>query len=603
MQRLSRFSLALFAMALGITLSGCAQHRKDDRIGKAIHVPQQANGLPVLLIPQQQAGKRSGALNEVDWSQASVVGLDDLGRRKTPDLTTDVHVLCTSRNLYIAFDCEEPDTSSLITTTPEIWQRDSIEIFIEPREDLIHRPYHHIAIDAEGRAVFERYHLYTRYFRLKAYEENWKPDAEVQVSKVQAGWRCMVRLSWDDLHLTDDAREGGLWRLNFCRSRPAREKEGDMYWSWSPLNGGFQTPTRFGYAIPQVFVTENTVTRLGELPADAIDPSAAFASLPESVAMVESLVTETIEGNVSAKKKLQSIAYEGDAAYRLVETKLQDAQKPLTGAEWTKVRTILYELNRDRPHEDPPAPSVLRIIESLKPREQVDEEGNRLAYRLMEPRKRKVGAKYPLLVFLHGSAERGTDNWRQLDGGVLDYVTDEFQDAHPCYVMAPQSPPGLPWIDTRSNAESVAALKATSNYRMSEKPTPAAMLLLKTIDTELNNNPAIDSDRIYLAGTSMGGFATYELLMRRPNFFAAGMVMCGGGDETRAALIAKVPLWIFHGALDKNVNVQASRNMVDALTKAGGHPRYTEFPDRPHGLGNPNMSPEALEWLFTQKRN
>ena len=68
----------------------------------------------------------------------------------------------------------------------------------------------------------------------------------------------------------------------------------------------------------------------------------------------------------------------------------------------------------------------------------------------------------------------------------------------------------------------------------------------------------------------MGGFGTWDLLARRPDLFAAAVPICGGGDETTAAKIAKIPIWAFHGAKDATVKVSRTRNMIEALKKAGG---------------------------------
>ena len=104
------------------------------------------------------------------------------------------------------------------------------------------------------------------------------------------------------------------------------------------------------------------------------------------------------------------------------------------------------------------------------------------------------------------------------------------------------------------------------------------------------------------AGASMGGFGTYECITREPETFAAAMPLCGGGDETQVSRFVKVPIWIFHGAKDAAVKVEASRIMFKALKDAGGNPRYTEFAERPHGMGEVNTTPEALEWMFAQRR-
>lgn len=113
----------------------------------------------------------------------------------------------------------------------------------------------------------------------------------------------------------------------------------------------------------------------------------------------------------------------------------------------------------------------------------------------------------------------------------------------------------------------------------------------------------IDPDRRYLAGHSMGGFGVFDLLMRRPRDFAAAVVLCGGGDDARAGEIAHIPLWLFHAADDGEVPVERSRSMCDALCRAGGAPRYSEYPSGGHAVWeHAYAEPGLSQWLFAQRR-
>jgi predicted peptidase len=93
---------------------------------------------------------------------------------------------------------------------------------------------------------------------------------------------------------------------------------------------------------------------------------------------------------------------------------------------------------------------------------------------------------------------------------------------------------------------------------------------------------SIDPDRVYVAGLSMGGFGVWDALTRYPGLFAAGVAVCGGGDESKVAAIGKTPVWAFHSEDDPIVKVARSRNMVKALRDAGGTVKYTEY----QGLGH-----------------
>ena len=146
------------------------------------------------------------------------------------------------------------------------------------------------------------------------------------------------------------------------------------------------------------------------------------------------------------------------------------------------------------------------------------------------------------------------------------------------------------------------ALRASSNYRLAEEPNAVTKILIATIEGLEKEFPSIDPDRVYISGSSMGGFGTWELIMRRPDLFAAAAPVCGGGDDTKAALVAKLPIWMFHGEKDESVKVEASRNMYEALKKLGAPVKYREVPGAPHAIGDPTMRPDMLEWMFQQRR-
>ena len=135
-----------------------------------------------------------------------------------------------------------------------------------------------------------------------------------------------------------------------------------------------------------------------------------------------------------------------------------------------------------------------------------------------------------------------------------------------------------------------------------EGPSRAMRLVMEILDS-LDKELPIDPDRRYVTGLSMGGFGSFDLCVRRPNGFAAAVPICGGARTENAAKIAHVPLWIFHGGADPVVPVELSRNIVEALEKAGASPKYTEYP----GVGHDSWTkayqePELVDWLLGQRR-
>ena len=222
-----------------------------------------------------------------------------------------------------------------------------------------------------------------------------------------------------------------------------------------------------------------------------------------------------------------------------------------------------------------------------------DRDGARLRYRFLEPADTAADERYPLVIFLHGIGERGTDNARQLCNGVERFVTDAARAKHPCFLVVPQCPPDATWSPIRGTRE---------NPAFSETPTRPAALLLGLVE-ELVQDPRVDPDRVYLTGLSMGGYGTWDIASRRPDLFAAALPVCGGGDPARAGSLAGLPIWCFHGGADALVPPERSRAMIEALSKAGAEAKYTEY----EGVGHDSWTrtygdPEVLEWLFGQKR-
>jgi predicted peptidase len=221
-------------------------------------------------------------------------------------------------------------------------------------------------------------------------------------------------------------------------------------------------------------------------------------------------------------------------------------------------------------------------------------QGDTLQYRMLFPDSDTL-RRYPLIVFLHGSGERGSDNEAQLKWGVQNFATDQNMIRFPAIVIAPQCPEKVSWSNfTRG--------KTSADIKLQPTPTKPMELLIELIH-QLVKTMRIDSNRIYITGLSMGGYGTFDAIERYPNLFAAAVPVCGGGDVSRAASIAHIPIWIFHGAEDPAVNPAYSRDMLKALTDAGAHPGFTEYPEVGHfsWLGA-YSDPLMMQWLFRQHK-
>jgi len=212
-----------------------------------------------------------------------------------------------------------------------------------------------------------------------------------------------------------------------------------------------------------------------------------------------------------------------------------------------------------------------------------------MPYRVFIPANYDKTRKYPLILWLHGAGSVGNDNFKQISGaslrGTHTWTSPQVQAKYPAFVLAPQCPLGRSWTNSRTS-----------------QPNPELLLVLEIL-AAVKNEFRIDADRIYIAGQSMGGYGTWSLITAKPDLFAAAIPLCGGGDASRAALIAKIPIWAFHGEADPIVPVTESRNMIAAIQRAGGGPRYTEYEGVGHEVWfKAFQERDLVDWLFAQHR-
>ena len=229
----------------------------------------------------------------------------------------------------------------------------------------------------------------------------------------------------------------------------------------------------------------------------------------------------------------------------------------------------------------------------LEKRTFADAHGTKLSYRLLKPEQIEAGAKYPLVVFLHGAGERGNDNEAQLIHGVREFATPEHRKKYPCFLIAPQCPNGKRWVEVDWSSKS---------HRLPKEPSEPLRLTVELVESLAKELP-IDPKRVYITGLSMGGYGVWDVLARKPELFAAAVSVCGGGDIETAERIKEIPVWLFHGDQDGAVPVSRSRDMVAALRKAGAHPKYTEYPGIGHNSWDAAYKDADMHaWLFAQKR-
>ncbi len=196
-----------------------------------------------------------------------------------------------------------------------------------------------------------------------------------------------------------------------------------------------------------------------------------------------------------------------------------------------------------------------------------------LGYLLYLPKDYDQQESWPLLLFLHGSGERGDDLELVKVHGPPKLIAagKDF----PFIVVSPQCPKDQWW-----------------------EPIELVALL-----DEIGRKYKVDADRVYVTGLSMGGFGTWRLAMYAPHRFAAIAPICGGGETYWTKQFAHLPVWAFHGGKDEGVPPERSTAMVESMKKDGGSPKLTIYPEAGHDSWTETYnSPEIYEWLLAQKR-
>lgn len=185
----------------------------------------------------------------------------------------------------------------------------------------------------------------------------------------------------------------------------------------------------------------------------------------------------------------------------------------------------------------------------------------------------RPAAGWPLLIFLHGSGERGDELARVKAHGPPKYAAAGRN--FPFVLVALQLPAEQQW-----DPDALDALRADLVARL-----------------------PVDPDRVLLTGMSLGGHGVWNCAVEFPDRLAAIAPVCGIGVPSRAMRLAKLPIWAFHGALDDVVPLAPDRLMVDAVRAAGGRPKFTVYPDIGHNAWDPAYADPALyDWLLAQRR-
>ena len=224
----------------------------------------------------------------------------------------------------------------------------------------------------------------------------------------------------------------------------------------------------------------------------------------------------------------------------------------------------------------------------------VSSDGLSLNYRELTPLKVEAKKKYPLVIFLHGSGERGDDNEKQLVHGGQMFLNPYNRDNYPAYVIFPQCPASSFW------AYPTVGKYAEKNPE--GQITPILKAVKELVDRYIDM-PDINPSRVYILGLSMGGMGTFDMVSRFPETFAAAVPICGAASPGKISAAKCVKFRIYHGDADPTVPVECSRMAYRELRDAGADVEYYEFAGCGHPSWNPAFNtPDFMEWLFAQKK-
>jgi predicted peptidase len=221
---------------------------------------------------------------------------------------------------------------------------------------------------------------------------------------------------------------------------------------------------------------------------------------------------------------------------------------------------------------------------------------HRFLYRLILPRPYNADRFYPLILWLPGAGDWGTNNISQLTYVDTHVYNRGVEADYPFFFLAPQCP--------RDNGDGGWYREYIINLPKEGDQGDEMLSVAMGILDETVRNYSVDQDRIYLIGISAGGNAAWEAGIRYPERFAAiAPLASNGGNVAGAARLAQTPIWAFHVQHDKNTPIQGARDTVTAVRTAGGVCHLTETPGDSHDCWTPALRELGLlEWLLAQRR-
>ena len=217
-----------------------------------------------------------------------------------------------------------------------------------------------------------------------------------------------------------------------------------------------------------------------------------------------------------------------------------------------------------------------------------------LPYRIYVPSSYDSTKDYPVVLVLHGAGERGNDNKSQLKNMISEMFNQESSPYLESIIICPQCPANEQWVDTPW---------ADGNYSIDDVAESSELIAVMDILNDVKEAFSTNENRYYVMGLSMGGFGTWDLIMRHTDVFAAAVCLCGGGDPSQAGNLVNMPIWAIHGTSDTSVPYAGTQEMCQAIIEAGGTNCKFDSPNCGHDVWKEaGKNTEISKWLFEQKK-
>lgn len=221
----------------------------------------------------------------------------------------------------------------------------------------------------------------------------------------------------------------------------------------------------------------------------------------------------------------------------------------------------------------------------------VSKNSDSLPYNLLVPSHLDSTKSYPLILWLHGKGERGSDNQKQMTL-IKKWLPDSLsKEDYKSFLLAPQCSEDRMW----SNYDKLA------NAITFDTITPEIQISIMELISQIKTQYKIDNDRIYIMGISMGGFGVFDMITRYSNYFAAAIPICGGADPSKSKELTETNIWAFHGEKDNVVNIRHTKTPMEIIENENH--KFTSYPTKGHDAWNSAFKEiNLLKWLFRQKK-